>query len=960
MNNATLTVYKASAGSGKTFTLTVEYLKQLLANPHEHASILAVTFTNKATEEMKMRILSQLYGVWKGLEASDGYLKAVCSSISLSKGEAQERAGEALHLLLHDYSRFRVTTIDSFFQTILRNLAHELDLATNLRTELRDEEIEAEAVDALIADIASDKALLNWVLRYVKENMAEDKGWDVVKLIKTFGKAILKDEYKEVRQALADKVSSNEFCWSYMEQLRDHLRESNEDKIKHASCVITLKHMHELRLLHRIEEQIATMNRENYRFLLSDTQQLLHDIIGTSDSPFIYEKTGARLKSIMIDEFQDTGRLQWANFKVLLNDCMAHSSHNLIVGDVKQSIYRWRSGDWRLLNNIEAQFSDSSRLEVRDLLTNWRSDRRIVLFNNTFFSTAAVLEAAQSKAKTKLDATDLIRAYADVEQSVPEGKGTHGYVSVKLLPSKITREGVTISYDEAMLEEIKDIILKLTNKGIPQREITILVRDKKHMPSIAQYITARTSLTIISNEAFQLSASQAVQIIIHALRLIQHPTDKLTEATLATLCNGNIPEAFFNTAARPRILYELIEWIYSIFKLEEMDGQSAYIAAFYDEVAELSKDNIVTTATLLKAWDNKIHETTIQSDEVDGIRIFTIHKSKGLEFGHVIIPYCNWLVDHTGAILWCQTKQAPFNAIPYVPIDYSSAMQSTIYAPYYNEEYLQGRVDNLNLLYVAFTRAVHSLHVVGKRGGYVNYRSHVIEKSIADVSSSLGGTLVGTEDKKGVLTFEYGEIEPYKSVFTEDEDNDNVFLKRPVMQDIVIRSFKDKFVFRQSNGSREFVEGEDTDDEQQRYIHKGAVLHRVLSAMATATDLDTTLESLRHEGVIDGKEALEARKLLAARLSSGLPAEWFSGRWQLYNECTILTTANAEGGVVARRPDRVMTDGKTIIVVDFKFGRPRAEHSSQVSEYMTLLSRMNATRVEGYLWYVYKNEIVRL
>ena len=488
----TLTVYRASAGSGKTFTLAVQYITLLVENPHAYRHTLAVTFTNKATEEMKMRILSQLYGISVGLNESKPYLECVKQLSGLEENTIIANAGYALRELIHHYSYFRVETIDAFFQTVLRNLARELELTANLRIELNDEQVEQQAVDQLIEDLNDSSLLLSWILDYIQENIDDDKSWNVIAQIKQFGRNILKDYYKKNRQKIKEVFEDNDFFKQYTGQLRAISKHAEEqmkacgdaffkciadkgfnitDFSKGASGVcgyflklqsgdftddervfnstaqgasenpekwvvkkkaivgepiydfvcstlqemlitterkrklqsrlfksvsLTLKHINQLRLLDSIGDKVEELNLELNRFMLSDTQTLLKSMIGENDSPFIFEKIGAQLHNIMIDEFQDTGSVQWENFKVLLLETMSHDSNNLIVGDVKQSIYRWRSGDWRLLNDIEEQFKEHE-ITIKPLQVNRRSERNIITFNNTFFQEAVRQEYEQLK-----------------------------------------------------------------------------------------------------------------------------------------------------------------------------------------------------------------------------------------------------------------------------------------------------------------------------------------------------------------------------------------------------------------------------------------------------------------------------------------------------------------------------------------------------------------------------------
>ena len=226
-----LTVYKASAGSGKTFTLATEYIRLLVENPQSYRNILAVTFTNKATEEMKMRILSQLYGIWKQLPESDNYLQNIQMKTGLAPNVISERAGLALNNLTHNYNYFRVETIDTFFQSVLRNMARELDLTTNLRIGLNDYQVEELAVDQLIEDLTTTDVMLQWILKYIMENISDDKSWNVIAQIKKFGQNIFKDYYKEVSITLEQKMGEAGFFENYTTCLRD-LRKAAEEYMK--------------------------------------------------------------------------------------------------------------------------------------------------------------------------------------------------------------------------------------------------------------------------------------------------------------------------------------------------------------------------------------------------------------------------------------------------------------------------------------------------------------------------------------------------------------------------------------------------------------------------------------------------------------------------------------------------------------------------------------------------------
>ena len=1060
-----LTVYKASAGSGKTFTLATEYIKLLVKNPMSYRSILAVTFTNKATEEMKMRILSQLYGIWHQLPDSSDYLQHIVTATGLSESQVSQKAGEALHQLLHNYSYFRVETIDTFFQSVLRNLARELDLTANLRIGLNDYQVEEQAVDQLIDSLTHTDVMLQWLLTYIMETISDDRSWNIIGQVKEFGHTIFRDFYKEKSQELNKLINQKDFLSNYMSQLRQirsdalqHMKEIGdhffdtlsaegladtdlsygktgvasffrklqngifdesaigsrvtdclEDSYKWCtkkheraefiqsladttlipilqqaiaeqprqwklfkSADLTLRHLNQLRLLGSIEQKVREMNDEANRFLLSDTQQLLHSLIKDSDSPFIFEKIGTRLEHVMIDEFQDTSTVQWQNFKVLLQECMSHvDTENLIVGDVKQSIYRWRSGDWRLLNAIDQEFPrPDDMMDIRPLETNYRSERHIVEFNNAFFIEAAKQEYESQREQYPAGAEQLRNAYADVAQKVPAKRQPTGLVNIRLLPAK--------DYNTGTLCHLVDTINMLLAHGVKQHEIAILVRKNMTIPLIADYVSEQIpGVHIVSDEAFRLDASASVCLLVHALHLLTHPNDQLTKATLVKLYQrsvlGNnadeselfikdrsldllLPAEFIQQA--PSLLnlslYELTERLYKLFQLERLKAESAYVCLFYDQLNKFALDNSTDIDAFVSEWQETICSKTIQSVATDGIRILSIHKSKGLEFDNVIIPFCDWRLEHRDLLFW-QPKESPFDALPIAPIDYNGKqLMGTIYERDYLDEHLQVTVDNLNLLYVAFTRASKNLFVLGRRD-YKSSRSSLIETVLPNLTLQ-DSILEGLEDSERPIEFSYGHLS-VNTAKTGAKISANVFLQPVAPQSVTIESFDMKTEFRQSNKSREFIEG---DDEQQEmsYMKIGSVLHNVFSTIRTSADVDQALRQLQQDGVLydDEVTAEKVTAMLRKRLASPHIKEWFSDRWQLFNECSILCV-DSQGNMLERRPDRVMTDGRETHVVDFKFGHPHSEYLDQVREYMHLLRSMGMPNVKGWLWYVYNNKV---
>ena len=1039
---------------------------------------------------MKLRILGQLYGIAHHLPESDQYLKQIHEALPhLSETQIRKNAEAALRLLIHNYNYFHVQTIDTFFQSVLRNLARELDLTANLRIGLNDYQVEQQAVDELIESLEDTDKLLFWIMEYIKENIADDKGWNVIGQIKSFGEHIFRDYYKENANKLSERMDEDGFfegfkekmknikkkakeqfdeiaasffdaleeggysaddlsgktrgIWSYFNKIKNgkysdddllnltftKCMESPDNWVKKAdvknhtdlyqqvssvlypilqfseqhrptlvkmykSADLTVKHLNQLRLLGSIDKKVRTMNQEANRFLLSDTQTLLHSLIQDSDSPFIFEKIGTQLNHVMIDEFQDTSTIQWKNFKVLLEETMSREdAGNLIVGDVKQSIYRWRSGDWRLLNNIESEFiNPKKQLDIETLDTNYRSDRNVIDFNNAFFVEAAKQEYENLKEAMPEEAQQLLNAYADVEQKVPANKRAQGYVEIKLLKTQededTADESTGKGKGERMMQLCLETVDKLVARGVPTNKIAILVRNNQTIQDIAEYFMNHSDYEMVSDEAFRLDASQAVQTLVTALHYLMHPNDDIARATLLkyalTYLDSEelVTQLTSNRQEYLEIpLLDLTERLFTEFRLgevEDMKAQSAYVCAFYDKLNAFLADNSSDIEAFLQEWDANLHGKSIHCDGTDGIRLLTIHKSKGLEYDHVIMPYCDWQLEKSNTI-WCTPQEEPYNELPLVPVDFSAGqMKQSIYEPDYHHEHLQNMVDNLNLLYVAFTRAGHNLYVFGKRATQ-NYRSSIIELSLDQVAEKLKKAQesisplaedkevpveihgLGTDSKTSDIVFTYGEpYIPKQKVVMEMKLNSNVFtLPSEMMETEIIVSSKMP-EFKQSNKSRDLIVGDEEEEQQKYYIKMGTVLHSLFSTIRTHDDIDGALKQLELDGVLydENISKEKVREMIRKRLESDKVNDWFSDRWEIFNECSIISMN--KGKMEVHRPDRVMKDENETIVVDFKFGKPRQEYHDQVKGYMDLLSGMGHPNVKGYLWYVYPNKIVEV
>lgn len=1056
---ASLLVYKASAGSGKTFTLAVEYIKLLIQNPVAYRNILAVTFTNKATGEMKERILSQLYGIATGDKDSQAYLQKICDELDMSPEMVRQRAGESLVKLIHDYSRFQVTTIDSFFQTVMRNLARELGLGASMNIELDTTTVLDNAVDTLIERLNVNSPVFAHLLKYIEELIAEDKTWKVIDSVKDFGRDIFREEFMEKRTNLHAKLRDKDFIptykkllkaiqkkaeeplqevadtffhqldvrgldytvfksgvrgiGSYFRKLRDkkyddknirnatvekcllYINEWRSKKCHDAlnddtfllqmqallikaeqirpqaihtinSCRLSLEHINKVSLLAAIDEEVHKQNERKNRFLLAETNILLRQLVQDSDSSFVFEKIGANIRHVMIDEFQDTSRLQWKNFRMLLIEGLSQGADSLIVGDVKQAIYRWRSGDWGILNGLRGKL-DSFPIVEKSLTVNRRSEEQIINFNNDFFTAATQVLNRKHREDQQTDCTSLLSAYSDVCQAFPEGKsGGQGYVKV-CFPVETDE----LSFEKATLQALASEVDSLLGKGLRAKDIAILVRKNKFIPLIADYFkTALPHINVVSNEAYRMDASPALHTLIQAVRVLARPNDLIARAHLVTLCHTSgepfrweqledkrldeyLPCAFINEveALRCLPLYELLERLVTLFDLHQRKGEEAYLLPFFDAVTEYLKNNTADYDSFLRYWDERLCSKTIPSGDIDGLRIFSIHNSKGLEFHTVFVPFANWQMENErpGQTVWCTAPVEPYNHLDLLPVRYGNEMNKSVFHDTFLNERLELWVDNLNILYVAFTRATANLVVMG-RGGEK-------EKSFS-ISTLMQETLQELDsDFDKTVPFERGCV-----LLPRQKDEKlitNLLVQRPENIAVSFESYNRPLEFRQSNRSEVFIHGDvGEDDKQSLYLRQGRLLHRIFSEIRTADDVEPMMQQMQMEGLFGSSMSVgDVKRIVARALAHPQGSRWFTSEWTLFNEQAIIY--HKDGETHLRRPDRVMlsADHQQMVVVDFKFGNPHPDHITQVKEYMQLLRRMGYPQVEGYLWYVYKGKI---
>ena len=670
----------------------------------------------------------------------------------------------------------------------------------------------------------------------------------------------------------------------------------------------------------------------------------------------------------MIDEFQDTSRMQWNNFKKLLFEKLASGGKGLLVGDIKQSIYRWRNGDWKILYGIEKE-PDLQRFNIKPepLDTNFRSYGVIVDFNNAFFPVAAkLLDQIKPDADIKLDTI-----YEDVKQQKDKEEGL-GYVRIKIY--KGNAEDNTIM---DMVEQVK----RLQTEGLELSKIAILIRENKFaLPIIEGFNQYAPDIPIVSEEAFMLGASISVQMIVAAMRMLidKNHKDGISEkylmlhylrdvlgkkdTTIQTVAlqkaDQVLPEEF--TKQREELLqlplYLLAEKLWRIFSLNNIEGEDIYTLTFFDELQKHLRSAIAPDIqTFLTAWDENLYKCSVPGSAVPGIRILTIHKSKGLAFHTVLLPFSQWGIEsgEQSDMLWCETDQAPYNELGSLPISFpSKGIKTSVFAPAYEREHLERRVDALNTLYVAFTRAQCNLYVWGQTKA--NTAGELIYKTLKNDSNDMDE-----------VCFEYEVGQPLikaKEESKEDKETNRLRIEHRMEDaiDVKVVTRNPMLYFLQSNQAQDYLQQMTTDDGQETMATKlsqreiGKRMHEVLSRVEDVGQIEETLDAARQEGIIGEDENWEAiTKRINEGFRNSLVASWFSKENTVYNECAIASINEKDGLPCVLRPDRVVMKDNSITVIDYKFGHPSRLYYDQVKAYMKLLQQMYPKHdVQGYLWYI--------
>jgi len=1120
-----LNVYKASAGSGKTFRLAIEYMKLALTNDYNYRHILAVTFTNKATAEMKSRIIGELYRLSRGEETA--YLEILTKELGWQPMMVERQAQLVLKRILHDYSRFSISTIDSFFQRVIKAFNRELGINAAYNVELDEKSILEEAADRLIQSVEDDPKLLEWLDTFASDKMREGKGWNLKKDIIRLGGEIYNETFKSLNEPLYEKLNDRSFLREYrgklskiivlyenklkslgqeglnvmamesvsaddfkmkgrgpaagfqkMKDLTFTLNKTTLESASETSAWVTastkepqksrLSAIAENKLMPKMQEAVRLVETQSRNYitaklivsqlytlgilvdlrravkevcrekgvvLISDSGHLLKSVIADSETPFVYEKTGSVYSHFMIDEFQDTSGLQWNNFKPLIGNSLSEDNMSLVVGDVKQAIYRWRSGDWRLLAGKLGESFPAFGIHNEVLDSNWRSHGKVIRFNNTIFRLAP--ELLQQNITEELAAAGIAESpvpftipevYADGVQKVSNGKVSDlGYVRAKFLENKTE---LKLENENFILDELVDSIKQLQDKGIKANEMAILVREKKQARLVADLFLQLKGLPenspynfdILSGESLYIANSEVIGLLISILSGFLEPTDQVVKAEASFLYYrkiyprlkemGKVPDlrhgaegmeqAAWNGEEEERSLGDsdvcesdlnrlfegsvqsenelvmylaskqfqelvagkpILEIIYSIcekFNLFSLTDELAYLQAFVDQISVFERNHASELTSFLDWWSENGHRFTIPvSDSIDAINVLTIHKSKGLEFTYVFVPFFDWTVQpqtspEYAPLLWCVPDVEPFNEMELVPIRYKNDLANSIFYREFFAEKFNTYIDNLNLMYVAFTRAKAGLWVWATFSGRLTTVGDLL-KQVVDRQSDWGtcglsadeSIVLGEVYDPENLLLEIGEL----AASSESDKNEGHFMKDVRMSEFQFADFRKFLQIRQHGDSFFSHEGK-----KQRGINEGKLIHEILSLIETTADLDRALKRMTLEGKMGVEKAETLKADLAVLLHDPEVKSWFDGSFRVLNERNVLTGNNG-----IKRPDRIMIANDRVVVVDYKSGEMELDkYNYQLRSYIRELKNCGYRNVSGYIWYTRLNKRVEV
>ena len=1028
MTKPAFSIYDASAGSGKTYTLVKEYLKIILLSKKQDAyrNILAITFTNKAVHEMKSRVVESLSEFAKDTpsEKALNLMQVIHSETGISLFDIKEKAKSIIKNLIHNYAAFDISTIDKFTHKVIRAFAHDLNLPITFDVSLDTENLLTEAVDAIIAQAGEDETLTNLLVNFTMEKTDDDKSWDVSREIMETGKLILNEnnreeishfnnksiaEFVEIKNKLVEfckeieaktiaqasealllienngidlksfsggyfpkhlisiqegKFNPNNKTYHEFEDIKINKTAKDgaiiEGIIPELLAILKsiytkfekknfyeafLKNITPLSLMNTLSNKLQEIQKEQNILSIAEFNKLINEQIQNQPAPFIYERLGEKYKHFFIDEFQDTSEMQWQNLIPLIDNALSSEDLDgargslMIVGDPKQSIYRWRGGkaeQFIELSKDKNPFVNPSK-ELFPLGINWRSYDQVIDFNNKFFKFLALKF-------TNEDYKDLYFNHSHQEFNDKKG----GYVNVSFIPKfdkSEVEENEDLEKNNLYLDATLNTILKVKTNGFNYKDIVILTRNKKPGTVIANHLI-ENGIPIVSSESLLLGTSSEVQTCIYILRYLKNSNDLESKANfLYYLANNHQTELpihdfiakgmelknelefqkwlteidvdFSFQNIRKKALYEATEIIIS--KVIPIEKRNAYVQYFLDLILEHDLKKQSGISDFLFYWENNSEKLSIPSPEGnDAVRIMTIHKSKGLEFPVVIFPFAE--EDYNKGPkekIWINADEEMMG-LPKVLVDKSSKVEGfgEDAAQIYNQKKEEDLLDNINVLYVALTRAEEQLYVIS---GLVSENK---EGKLPNNMATFFIEFLGSEFKEEQLEYEFGSNE---KISITKEAISNTLIIPQLSETLNPKSIK--------IAQRESIMW---NTKQQKAIEYGNIIHEILAFVKTKNDIDLAITKAIENGLIISSQKEEVLATISEIVNHKELTEYFSDEHKVMNEQTII---QKQGSIV--KPDRMsISKDKKVFLLDYKTGQHLPKHKIQLENYQKSIEDM--------------------